>query len=144
MEMLILHYFEWSLAVRHQICELEIARKPVSHSYGSYEVKPEQRQVCQVILCERFLIEMCVNQPETPERFSSQRIAFQFWDKYPSCIADNYMSDSAGPFDQNTDLSVDFEGDFCEVSCKFRGYNFTGYPPPVYPFECIQVTGLES
>jgi len=123
---------------------MEIARKSVSYSYGSYEVKPEQCQVCQVILRERFLIKMCVDQPETPERFSSQRIAPQFRDEYPSCIADNYMSNRAGPFDQDTDLSVDFEGDFREVSCKFRGYYFTGNLPPVYPFECIQVAGFES
>jgi len=87
---------------------------------------------------------MCVDKPETPECFSSQRIASQFRDEYPFCISDNNMSDRAGPFDKNADLSVDFEGDFSEVSCKFRGYYFTGNLPPVYPFECIQVAGLES
>jgi hypothetical protein len=87
---------------------------------------------------------MGMDKSDPPERFSAKGIFFQCRNKYPFCIADDNMGNCAGPFDQNTDLSVDFEGDFCEVSCKFRGYYFTGYLSPVYPFECIEVTGLES
>jgi hypothetical protein len=111
MEMLVMQHCEWFFIIRHQMGKVNVARQAVSHPDCCDKIESEQGKVCEVVLCERFLLKMRMHKSQAPQSLSSQRIIIECRNKYPTGISHNHMGDSACPGDENTDLAVYLMGD---------------------------------
>jgi len=53
---------------------------------------------------------MCVDKPKAAKDLSAQRVVGKFRDKYPLCISNNDMVDTALPVNENAYLTADRRG----------------------------------
>ena len=122
----------------------DISREAVSDTYRRDQVESEKGKIRKIILGKGFFVQMGMNEPEPPEGFAAQRIRLKFRDEDTSGVTDNDMGDIPSPGDENTYLAVYFVGEFSEISCEFRAYQFSRYLSPINPFKRVQVTGFKS
>ena len=83
-------------------------------------------------------------EPESSQRFPSQRIILKGWDDNSLCVTNDYMSNCAVSVNENANLATCFRREFRKIFCKFRGNYLIMYPSPVDPLEGMKVTSLKS
>ena len=79
------------------------------HGHCSHQIKLEQRQIHEVVLCERFMLEMGVHTAEAFQPSPAGSIFLKIGDDDPLMVADHDMCYPALTVDQETDLTADFK-----------------------------------
>jgi hypothetical protein len=143
METLFMDNFIRLKAVRQQIGDRDSAGKAVSYPYCGHQIKPEEREVGEVILGKGFFVQVGVNKPESPQCLPAQRIIFEFGNKNSLCVSDNHMSDAAGSIDKDAYLPVEFMRQFREIAGELGAHDFARDFPSVNSLEGLNVAGFK-
>jgi hypothetical protein len=76
--------------------------------YRDYEIQPEQRQVIQVILCERFASEMSVNEAQSAETPGAPAQSADIGKLQMRGISQDHIANDPVAGKQHPDLSTEF------------------------------------
>jgi len=98
---------------------MQFVRKSVADGERRYHIKPEKREVSDVLLVEGFVIQMRVNKTQSPESSSAKRVGIKFGDKDTVGVAYNNMCYSSAPVDDDTKLFACFRGEIRKIAGKF-------------------------
>lgn len=88
------------------------------HLDGRHEIETQQGEVGQVLIIQRFVIEVRMHEAHPSETVAAAPA--QFREEETAGIPHQYSLDLAAPIQQQTDLPLDFFRDFGECARQFR------------------------
>jgi hypothetical protein len=81
-------------------------RQLIPEPYCGDKIQPQEGQVGEIVLIERFVLQVGMDKPEAAQRPSSYRIIGKIGDEYPLCISCDDMSDRPGAVNQQAYLAA--------------------------------------
>jgi len=107
------------LVVREQVRHAQPARQStLRHLDARHQIEPEQRKVREVVVRERFVIQVGVHEPDPRQPVPVP--TSQIRQKQPARVADNHRRHAPAAFEQEADLALDFPRDFRQGSRELR------------------------
>ena len=96
---------------RQDMSQGHIGRQPVGpHADGDDQIQSKQRQVGQVILRERLIAEVRMDQPDTPQQPAPQTESGQVGEHQFPHASDDHLLDSPAAGNHEPDLAPDLVG----------------------------------
>ncbi len=138
---------EFVLGVRREeMCDGHGAGKTVLQDrQGCHHVEPEKRQVRQVFLVQRLILEMGVDETDAPEPFGAKTVFREVGDEDVMVRTDQDVPDSARTVDDETYLAADHGGSLGQGTGSLGRNDRVGrHLSPVEPFERLDLSGFEA
>src|SRR3989338_11468636 len=124
-------------------CIYSARQSILSNLYRRHKVKPQHGKVCEVIFCERLVIQMSMQTPESPQPPNSHPVSRKVGDYYFAVTSDNYKIYFPLPVNKNAYLPVNLRRQLCDISCKLVGNNIVRRDfPAVYVFDPLYIVRL--
>ena len=115
-----------------------------AHAEGRDQVQAQERQVGQVVLTQRFVAQMRVDQPNAAERLPAEAIVREVGQDDLSVVPDDDVLDHAPTIDEQADLAPDLAGEPCAEPGQLPGDDgIFGHPAAVDMLQPPQLVGLE-
>src|SRR5438128_7701856 len=110
-----------------QVCRADHARQ--SRSFvnvdGRHQIKPQQRQISQVVPRKIFATQMSVDASQTAKAITRDAHAFEIGQLDAPRIADDYVFDVTLAIDQRANLAIGLMREFAKLSSKFQRQDLT-------------------
>jgi len=104
-----------------QMGGIQPAGKPVpQHLERSNEIKPQESKVCKIIIVQRFVVQVRVDQAQPAEARASPAISGKVRQEHRARISNDAGPDVAPAIDQHTHLALDFAGNLRESARQFH------------------------
>jgi hypothetical protein len=139
------HLYGLSGTLRHKMGHEDPVGEGILYPDRRDKVEPEEGEVGKVILVQRFILEMRMDEPESPERFFPERIIRKVGDEDSLGIPDNNVVNFPGSFDEEADLAAYLRGDLSNIAGEFRSYDFILWnPSSINPFERMNLGPFQA
>jgi hypothetical protein len=113
----------------HEMSGMDFIGQAIPDGKGDDHIKPEERQIGDVFTIERFVMQVGMDETQSPESLSSKRKAFEIRNEDAMRISHDHMGDRTTPAGDDPELLTCFKGDTSEIPGKFLSNDFIGGNP---------------
>jgi hypothetical protein len=124
--------------------DIEPVGLSVLYADRRYDIEPQERKVCQIILVQRLAVQMSMEETQTAQGLSPKGKIVEARQEDALCIAHNNVADRSFSGDEHPYLAVEINRHPGKVSGKLSSYKFTMQAPAVDPFESMDLPAFQS
>src|SRR5262249_49362325 len=128
------------LGIRHEVRHVDDAGAAAAlDADGGDQVEPEERQIGEVVLCERLTAKVRVDQSQAPEAAARGAQTAHVRQHELGGVAYENVLDLSAPVDEDADLARNFRRDLAEERRELGPDDVGGrHPTPVDAFEHLE------
>ena len=126
--------------------QVNVQRKAVvPHPDTGDQVEAMERQLSEVFMRQRFIVEMALHQPDPAQEPAAETDLLEIPQRKAVARSDNDLIHQATPGNDQPDSATNLPGDFTAGSCQLRSDDLThGYPTAVQALQSRQGTRFQS